>query len=154
MEISLYMCGNAIVRGEQILCKAGHRLSAITNAGTLHIRSLATGKPLKCQACQNCPDYDRMGGDIPIGDRGWVTLSKSPARIARTKEVKEVADYALSELDLPTGVEGALRRNSIRTITQLRQKSDDELLSIRTVGPIRLRGIREQLEKHERLSRL
>ncbi len=68
---SLYQCFNAKVMGGEIRCVAGHTLDSRNQNGNKPIRDLHAGRPLECQVCQECPDYDEMGPPILPEDRGW-----------------------------------------------------------------------------------
>lgn len=68
---SLYECQNARAMGTAIKCSQGHRLSGQSKDGNLSILRLVRGTPLIIGVCQNCPQFDRNGGPIPEGERGW-----------------------------------------------------------------------------------
>jgi len=63
---SLYQCLNAKVHGTEIYCSQGHKFPM-----KVHVRSLATGKPLEQLVCQACLDYDEMGPRVVPSERGW-----------------------------------------------------------------------------------
>lgn len=71
MNPTLYECSKAKVRGEHIFCAAGHRLCNL-NDGTINIRRLERGDPLKFAICRDCPDYDSMEPPVPAKEMGWV----------------------------------------------------------------------------------
>ena len=71
---SLYQCLNAKVRGEKIVCSAGHELS-YGRGSAPSLLTLARGAPLELSCCQNCEDYDEMGPPVPAGERGWAKLA-------------------------------------------------------------------------------
>lgn len=69
--ISLWMCANAKYPSTDygyITCSKGHDLGKL---GRIHSRMARKGRPLVCRDCQQCPDADIMGEDIPKEERGW-----------------------------------------------------------------------------------
>ncbi len=68
MNRSLYQCSHAKVN-KRIHCQCGHALAS--NSITLNIERLIRGESLECTNCQECPDYDEMGGPVEAKDRGW-----------------------------------------------------------------------------------
>jgi hypothetical protein len=69
---SLYQCGQAIVTGNSIKCKANHNLSKRRD-GCIDAFRLKRGDVLELSVCQNCPDFDFMGNPVKAEDRGWIT---------------------------------------------------------------------------------
>ncbi len=70
---SLYQCGNAKVKNKRIVCVAGHKLKVAHGAadGSLNWLGLVRGEALVCQVCQDCPDFDCWGEQIPKEERGF-----------------------------------------------------------------------------------
>ena len=70
--VSLYECANAHVTkdGARIHCIKGHLLGAASD-GTVPVRLLQMGRPLIYETCQNCIDFETMGGHLMAEDRGW-----------------------------------------------------------------------------------
>jgi len=64
--ISLYECMNTRIRNNHIVCTEGHHLGK----WHIHIRQVARGDKLICNACQNCPDVDYEPMRYP-NERGW-----------------------------------------------------------------------------------
>ncbi|MBI3412738.1 MAG: hypothetical protein HY051_01490 [Candidatus Aenigmarchaeota archaeon] len=56
----------------------------------------------------------------------------------------------IKNLRLPTQIEYALRRSGVETIDDLKIKTDEELLQIRHLGPVRVAKIRETLEAYQK----
>ena len=71
---SLYQCFEAKVRGGRICCAEGHILVGSSSAGCVKVDRLRKGRPLECEVCQSCVDYDEMGPPIPLEERGWAKL--------------------------------------------------------------------------------
>ena len=68
---TLYECLHARVLGQRIYCERGYPLSTKSGIGSLEVKRLARGEPLKMDICQSCPDFDRLGPPVPAGQRGW-----------------------------------------------------------------------------------
>ena len=67
---SLYQCGNARVKGKEIYCKELFKLSP---AGSIPIIRLEEGEdPLIVDICQKCAQFDSMGEQIKLSERGWI----------------------------------------------------------------------------------
>ena len=62
---SLYQCFNARCRDDRIVCDKGHLLVGVA------LTRLKRGEPLEYSICQNCENFDEMGGVIAKKDRGW-----------------------------------------------------------------------------------
>ena len=75
MKRSLYQCFNAKTGPAKIYCDAGYRLSK-RNDKAISMLKLERGDPLEIDICQDCPDYDEMGGSVEKEDRGWRYVSK------------------------------------------------------------------------------
>ena len=73
---SLYQCFSAKV-SDDIYCAKGH--SFANNKDTISINRLVRGEPLEYEVCQNCTDFDEMGGPVLREDRGWIDIIKSVA---------------------------------------------------------------------------
>ena len=70
---SLYECFHARVRGNYIYCQKGHPFhNNGSGNGTINIQRLASGRPLVMSVCQDCEDFECMGGAIPSEERGWL----------------------------------------------------------------------------------
>lgn len=69
---SLYQCFNARCQEKRINCSKGHILGFPSKDGTVGILRLARGTPLELAVCQECVDYDEMGGRVAREDRGWL----------------------------------------------------------------------------------
>lgn len=65
---SLHQCAHAKVYGDEIRCEKGHKLTTRPPLRTLR---LERGEPLEFKVCQDCPEYDEMGGPVAAKDRGW-----------------------------------------------------------------------------------
>ena len=100
---SLYQCSHAKVKGEDIYCAKGQKLST-NKLGTIHIRELIRGDPLELRVCQLCGDYDEVGPPIPDGQRGWD---------------KEIKPFSVQELNLDTSLSNALRRAGVDTLEKM-----------------------------------
>ena len=74
---SLLQCFNAKVCGDDIYCCKGHLFG--NNKDTISINRLARKEPLEYEVCQDCKDYDEMGGPVSREDRGWIDIIKSAA---------------------------------------------------------------------------
>jgi len=68
---TLYECSHSRVLGKRLFCERGYPLSGKSPAGSLDVKRLAQGEPLELDICQGCPDFDRMGPPVPVGERGW-----------------------------------------------------------------------------------
>jgi len=68
---SLYMCFEAKVMGESVICIKGHLLGHRSD-GKIHIRQLARGDRLEFTVCQDCLDYEEVGPRLASEDRGWI----------------------------------------------------------------------------------
>lgn len=75
-ERSLYQCGEARVRCDEIYCHAGRILEERSELGTIHIRRLANGNPLELEICQECPYFSYVGEPIPASERGWNNIKE------------------------------------------------------------------------------
>jgi len=53
------------------MCVKGHKLGRgiFPQVGTYMV---ALGKPLEVLACQDCPDFDKMGEPLKKNERGWI----------------------------------------------------------------------------------
>ena len=85
MKQTLYECSHARVKGNRVYCDKGHVLSSRSPDGTLDIKRLARGEPLRFEVCQDCPDFDSMGPPIPKEERGWVRPIKRARKRRRLK---------------------------------------------------------------------
>ena len=70
-ERSLYQCFNARVKTDKICCANGWPLG-VRKDGTIDLIRLMRGDPLECSGCQECVDFDCMGGPVAPEDRGWI----------------------------------------------------------------------------------
>lgn len=82
-KISLYECAHALVLGDKICCEEGHNLDVRSNQimpvlGCISINRLIRGEPLCMEACQNCPDFERIGEPIKPKERGWLFEPDNP----------------------------------------------------------------------------
>ena len=68
-KVSLYECFNAKVDGDKIHCAKGHQLGI--KKQSMGINPLIRGASLRLAVCQNCNDFEPMGGPVPAGERGW-----------------------------------------------------------------------------------
>ena len=72
-ERSLYECFHAQVKGDRIYCQKGHLFqNKGGQSGSTNIQQLARGEPLIMSICQDCADFECMGGAIPCEERGWL----------------------------------------------------------------------------------
>jgi hypothetical protein len=71
-KITLYECFHAKVKGERIYCEEGLILSPTSVDGSLEIKRLARGEPLRIRICQGCRYFDRMGPPLSPEERGWL----------------------------------------------------------------------------------
>jgi len=83
---SLYQCFQAKVKGDRIFCAKGHDLSKMT--GDIAVTRLVRGEPLELAVCQDCNDYDEMGGPVAPEDRGWAHLIGLPTTKRRGRPNK------------------------------------------------------------------
>jgi hypothetical protein len=68
---SLYQCLNAKVKGDEIYCAKGRRLSNSSVSGNIKLARLAQGDPLEVSVCQSCLLYMEVGPKIKPAERGW-----------------------------------------------------------------------------------
>ena len=70
---SLYQCSHARVDSEkpELYCDKGHGIGK-QGYKVIAKSKLEHGKPLEPSICQQCPDYDEIGGPIPKSERGWL----------------------------------------------------------------------------------
>jgi len=68
---SLYQCMNAKVKGDEIYCSKGRRLSNASVSGNLKLSRLAQGDPLEVNVCQGCRYYEEVGDKLRPAERGW-----------------------------------------------------------------------------------
>ena len=69
---SLYQCMNTRCDEEWIYCTKRHSL--VKNKEQIGIHNLERGDPLIFRVCQDCLDYDEMGGQMKRKDRGWLPV--------------------------------------------------------------------------------
>jgi hypothetical protein len=74
---TLYECGNARVKGNEIYCRKGYRLHPHPFAERLELSRLARGDRLAFKPCQDCPDFDCIGAPVPPEERGWLKTKEA-----------------------------------------------------------------------------
>lgn len=70
---TLYECSNARAKGDRIYCSKSHLLGT-NRLGTLEVKRLARGEPLKMTVCQTCEDFSSMGDKVAENEKGWIHL--------------------------------------------------------------------------------
>lgn len=78
-ERSLYECFHAKVKGKRIYCAKGHPLQDKGERnGSVNIERLARGEPLIMSICQDCADFENMGGPLFSEECGWLRVGSNP----------------------------------------------------------------------------
>ena len=90
-ERSLYECLHAKVREKRIYCAKGHPLQDEGECnGSINIERLARGEPLIMSICQDCADFESMGGPVPYQERGWLSGTSEAGLRDNTREMESV----------------------------------------------------------------